>query len=443
MTQADDELGTSVHDRTDEGVAEETIGVLFRRVLPFLVLCYFVAFLDRVNIGFAASHMSAEIGLTATAFGFGAGIFALGYIVFEVPSNLALHRFGARIWIPRIMITWGLVSAGFAFAQGPWSFAFLRFLLGVAEAGFFPGIVFYLSTWFPRRALARATAILILGLPVSVLVGAPLSAGLISWLHSVLGLSGWQWMFLVEGGIAVLTGIAAIFVLTDGPEGASWLTPRQRSWLLRTLAAERRAKEAVRRFGVLDTLRNPRVLLLSLCLFLNVTALYAITLWMPQIIEGFGELTAVEANLLTAVPYLCTGVAMVLVSRHSDRSGELRFHLMIPAVVGGMGLALAGATSSPVVALVGLCIGAAGVLSSNVLFWGLPSMFLTGAAAATGIAMVNSIGNVGGFVGPYLTGWARDAFGSYTAGMYVLGGLAVLYGLFAFANITYQQRARR
>lgn len=432
----------SVHDRTEEGIAEETIGVLFRKVLPFLVLCYFVAFLDRVNIGFAASHMSSELDLTATAFGFGAGIFALGYIAFEVPSNLALHRFGARIWIPRIMVTWGLISAAFALIQGPVSFAVLRFLLGAAEAGFFPGIVFYLSTWFPRRALARATALLILGLPVSVLVGAPLSAGLIGGMHSVLGLSGWQWMFLVEGGFAVVTGIVAFFVLSNGPEGASWLTQRQRTWLLRTLAEERAAKEAVRRFGVLDTLRNPRVLVLSMCLFLNVTALYAITLWMPQIIEGFGNLSSVQANLLTAVPYLCTGVAMVLVSRHADRSGELRFHLMIPAVAGGVGLALAVATSSPVVGLIGLCVGAAGILSSNVLFWGLPSMFLTGAAAATGIAMVNSIGNVGGFVGPYLTGWARDAFGSYTAGMYVLGGMAVLFGILAFANVTYLQRAR-
>ncbi|WP_406724582.1 MFS transporter [Streptomyces sp. GD-15H] len=417
-----------------------TIRRLLRKILPFLILCYIVAFLDRVNLGFAASHLNTDLGFTATLFGFGAGIFAIGYFLFEVPSNLILHRVGARIWIARIMVTWGVISACFAFVQGPVSFIALRFLLGVAEAGFFPGIVLYLSLWFPRRALGRATALFVLGLPASMLIGAPLSTGLIAGLDNTLGMTGWQWMFLVEGGLAVVVGIIAFFKLANGPSTAPFLTDEQRTWLVRTLADERGAKESVRHYGVVETLRNRRVLTLSLCIFFNITALFGITLWMPQIIQGFGGLTSTQSNLLTAVPYLCAGIAMFFNAQHSDRTGERRFHILVPAVLGGAGLLLAVATDSPVVGLVGLCIGASGILSSNVLFWGIPSMFLTGAAAAAGIAMVNSVGNLGGFVGPYLTGWARDAFGSHTAGMYLLGTMVTVYGLAIFAYLTVQRR---
>lgn len=357
----------SLDEHTDPAIGAETTRILFRRLMPFLILCYFVCFLDRVNIGFAASPMRAELDLTATVFGLGAGIFAVGYIIFEVPSNLVLHRVGARLWIPRIMLTWGLASAGFAFIQDSTTFVVLRFLLGAAEAGFFPGMLLYLSLWFPRRALARATALLILGLPVSVLIGAPLSAGLISGLDDVLGLAGWRWMFLVEGLLAVVTAIVGFFVLANTPDRVSWLTGRHREWLLATLARERASKESVRRFGVLDALRSPRVLGLSACVFLNITALYGLTLWAPQIIEGFGETSPVRANLLTAIPYLCAGAAMLLVGRRADRTGDVRGLILVTALLGGAGLALSASTSSPTIGLVGLCIGAAGVLSSNVL----------------------------------------------------------------------------
>jgi ACS family tartrate transporter-like MFS transporter len=415
---------------------QSTVRTLYWRILPFLILCYIVAFLDRVNVGFAALHMNADMGFTASVYGFGAGIFSIGYFLFEVPSNLILNKVGARIWIARIMVTWGLVSAGFAFIQGQNSFYAMRFLLGVAEAGFFPGIVLYLSKWFPARVLGSAIAIFILGLPIAVLIGAPLSTAILAMSSDLGGLKNWQWMFILEGALAVVIGVIAYFVLSSEPAKATWLSPAQREWLVQTLAAEQRAKDSMRRYGVMETLLDGKVLLLALAIFCNITALFGVTLWMPQIIKGFGGLTNTQAGLLTAVPYFCAGIAMVLNAQHSDRTAERRFHILLPACIGAVGLATAGLATSPVVAMIAICIGAAGILSSNILFWPLPSLFLTGAAAAAGIALVNSVGNLGGFVGPYLTGWAKDYFGNYAASMCVLAIMVALYGLIIFAFIS-------
>ncbi|VVE31433.1 Putative tartrate transporter [Pandoraea pneumonica] len=424
----------------DSRIAQETIGQLFRRILPFLILCYIVAFLDRVNVGFAALHMNGDLGFTATVYGFGAGIFSIGYFVFEVPSNLILHRVGARIWIARIMVTWGFVSAGFAFISGETSFYVMRFLLGVAEAGFFPGIVLYLSLWFPGRAMARATAIFILGLPLAVLIGAPLSTAILTSFHDFAGLRGWQWMFLLEGTLAVVVGVIAYFVLGSSPDKVTWLTETQRDWLVRTLAQERAAKESARQYSVMQTLLSGKVLLLALAIFCNITALFGITLWMPQIIKGIGGLDNTRAGLLSAVPYVCAGIAMVINARHSDKTGERRWHILVPAAIGAVGLVMAGSASSPYVGIIGLCIAAAGILASNILFWPLAPMFLTGAAAAAGIGLVNSVGNLGGFVGPYLTGWAKDTFGGYSASMNTLGVMVLVYGLLLFAFLTVTTR---
>ena len=423
-----------------EALENETIRRLYWRILPFLIVCYIVAFLDRVNVGFAALSMNADLGFTSSVYGFGAGIFSIGYFIFEVPSNLILNKVGARIWIARIMITWGLISAGFAFIQGENSFFVMRFLLGVAEAGFFPGIVLYLSRWFPARVLGSATAIFILGLPIAVLIGAPVSVGILATMQDVAGLKGWQWMFLMEGGLAIIVGLAAFFMLASRPGNATWLTTEQRDWLTRTLESERIAKETLRRYGVMETLLNAKILLLAFAIFCNITALFGVTLWMPQIIKGFGGLTNAQAGLLTAVPYICAGVAMVLNARHSDRTNEKRIHVLLPACIGAVGLVTAGLSTSPLLAMAGICVGAAGILSSNILFWQLPSMFLTGAAAAAGIGLVNSVGNLGGFVGPYLTGWAKDFFGDYAASMCVLGGMVCLYGLVIFGFLTVSQR---
>lgn len=424
----------------DSRIAQETIGQLFRRILPFLILCYIVAFLDRVNVGFAALHMNGDLGFTATVYGFGAGIFSIGYFVFEVPSNLILHRVGARIWIARIMVTWGFVSAGFAFVSGETSFYVMRFLLGVAEAGFFPGIVLYLSLWFPGRAMARATAIFILGLPLAVLIGAPLSTAILTSFHDFAGLRGWQWMFLLEGALAVVVGVIAYFVLGSSPDKITWLTETQRDWLVRTLAQERAAKESARQYSVMQTLLSGKVLLLALAIFCNITALFGITLWMPQIIKGIGGLDNTRAGLLSAGPYVCAGIAMVINARHSDKTGERRWHILVPASIGAVGLVMAGSATSPYVGIIGLCIAAAGILASNILFWPLAPMFLTGAAAAAGIGLVNSVGNLGGFVGPYLTGWAKDTFGGYSASMNTLSVMVLIYGLLLFAFLTVTTR---
>ncbi|MFK0378731.1 MFS transporter [Pandoraea sp. NPDC090278] len=424
----------------DSRIAQETIGQLFRRILPFLILCYIVAFLDRVNVGFAALHMNGDLGFTATVYGFGAGIFSIGYFVFEVPSNLILHRVGARIWIARIMVTWGIVSAGFAFISGEASFYVMRFLLGVAEAGFFPGIVLYLSLWFPGRAMARATAIFILGLPLAVLIGAPLSTWILTSFHEFAGLRGWQWMFLLEGGLAVVVGVVAYFKLGNAPDKATWLNESQREWLVHTLAQEKAAKERARQYGVMETLLSGKVLLLAFAIFCNITALFGITLWMPQIIKGIGGLDNTQAGLLSAVPYVCAGVAMVANARHSDKTGERRWHILLPAAIGAIGLVMAGNAASPYVGILGLCIAAAGILASNILFWPMVPMFLTGAAAAAGIGLVNSVGNLGGFVGPYLTGWAKDTFGGYGASMTTLGVMVLAYGVLLFVFLTVSAR---
>lgn len=417
-------------------IERQTVKKLYWKILPFLILCYIVAFLDRVNLGFAALHMNEELAFTARIYGLGAGIFSIGYFLFEVPSNLVLHKVGARVWIARIMVTWGIISAGFAFVQGETSFYVMRFLLGVAEAGFFPGVVLYLTLWFPARVLASATAIFILGLPISVLIGAPLSAGIIAQFHEFAGLAGWKWMFLIEGGLAVVVGIIAFFKLDSIPSKAAWLTTPERQWLVGTLERERSQKESKVRYSVMQTLMSGKVLLLSFAILCNITALFGITLWMPQIIKGFGGLSNTQSSLLTAVPYLCASVAMVLNARHSDKVGEKRLHILIPACIGGIGLLIAGLSTAPAMGLLGLCIGAAGVLSSNILFWSLPTMFLTGAAAAAGIGLVNSVGNLGGFVGPYVTGWAKDIFGNYSAGMTVLACAVIAYGLIIFVFLT-------
>ncbi len=415
---------------------KSTINKLYWNILPFLVLCYIVAFLDRVNVGFAALHMNETLAFSAKVFGFGAGIFSIGYFLFEVPSNLILHRVGARIWIARIMVTWGIISAGFAFVGGEMSFYVMRFLLGVAEAGFFPGIVLYLSLWFPARVLASATAIFILGLPVSVLIGAPVSTAIIAYMNDFAGFHGWQWMFLIEGALAVVVGVFAFFKLESSPAKAKWLNADEREWLVQTLDQERRQKEGKGKYGVMQTLMSGKVLLLSLAIFCNITALFGVTLWMPQIIKGFGGLSNTQSGLLTAIPYLCAGICMVLNARHSDKTGEKRLHILLPASIGAIGLLIAGFSPSSAVGLIGLCIAASGILSSNILFWPLPTMFLTGAAAAAGIGLVNSVGNLGGFVGPYLTGWARDAFGNYSAGMAVLACMVLAYGIIIFTFLS-------
>lgn len=405
-----------------------------RRLIPLMALLYFINYVDRVNVGFAALTMNADLGLTATVFGLGAGLFFLGYFVFEVPSNLALHRFGARLWITRIVVSWGLVAAAMGFVQGPTSFFVVRVILGIAEAGFFPGMILYLTYWFPRRDRARMTSLFYAALPLSTVLGAPLSTLLIRYGDGVFGLAGWRFMYIVEGLAAVALGFLAYKFLTDRPEKARWLSEEERAWLTRTIAAEDDAAASGHKVGALRALMHPRVLLLSLIYFGIVFGLYVVGFFLPQIVQGFQTAAGtkfglVEVGLITAVPYAVATVAMLLWSRHSDRTGERIWHVALPAFVGATAVAVSLHLGSPLTTMIAITVTAVGIFCAVPVLWQLPSTFLVGTAAAAGIGFINSIGNLSGFAGPYLVGWLKDTTGSFQAGMLVVAGFMALSGV--------------
>ena len=394
------------------------------RIIPFVVLLYFIAFIDRVNIGFAALTMNKDLGFSPTVFGFGAGIFFLGYFLFEVPSNLVLNKVGARIWIARVMITWGLISGAMAFIQGATSFYVLRFLLGAAEAGFFPGIILYLSFWFPARQRAAVTAIFMAAAPLSTVLGSPVSGALLE-MNGLLGLSGWQWMFIIEAIPAVILGVVVLFYMTDRPEQAKWLSYDERNWLVTTMNAEAALKAGTASHSVWRGLADLRVIALSLVYFGTSAGLYTLGIWAPQIIKGFG-LTSLQVGFLNALPGIVAVVAMVLWARHSDRTGERTWHVVCACVVASAGLVLAGFAGTVVAVLLALSLVNIGVSSAKPPLWSMPTMFLSGSAAAAGIATINSIGNLGGFVGPAMIGWIKDLTGSFQGGLYFVAGLLVM-----------------
>jgi ACS family tartrate transporter-like MFS transporter len=394
------------------------------RIVPFVMLLYFIAFIDRVNIGFAALTMNKELGFSPTVFGFGAGIFFLGYFLFEVPSNLVLDKVGARIWIARVMITWGLISGAMAFVQGPNSFYTLRFLLGAAEAGFFPGIILYLSYWFPARQRAAVTAIFMAAAPLSTVLGSPVSGALLE-MHGVLGLSGWQWMFIVEAVPAVILGVVVLFYMTDRPEKATWLRDDERGWLVNTMNAEAAKKAGTASHSVWRGLADLRVIALSLVYFGTSAGLYTLGIWAPQIIKEFG-LSSLQVGFLNALPGIVAVVAMVLWARHSDRTGERTWHVVGACVLASLGLVLAGFAGTVLAVLLALTLVNIGISSAKPPLWSMPTMFLSGSAAAAGIATINSIGNLGGFVGPAMIGWIKDLTGSFQGGLFFVAGLLVL-----------------
>ena len=370
--------------------------------------------------------MRGDLGMSATEFGFAAGTFYWGYFIFEVPSNIIMEKVGARLWIARIMITWGLLSGATAWATGPQSFAVIRFLLGLAEAGFFPGLVLYFTYWLPSRHHARIVSGFLIGLPIAVAAGAPLSTAFLA-LDAVLGLRGWQFMYLMEAVPTVLIGFVVLFVLTDKPEQAKFLTLEERAWLTGTLAAERRAKEAVKRFSMWQAMFDPKVLLLSLNYLGIVTASLGMLIFIPQIIKSLGVTSNMTVGWLTMIPYVCAGFSLVGWGYVSDRMNERRWNLFWTCVVSTVGLVIAGLTMGTWWALVGMTSAACGFYGSKGPFWAMPPMFLTGPAAAAAIAWINSIGNLGGFFGPWYVGAMKDATGSYAGGLY---GLA-LFGFLA------------
>ena len=388
------------------------------------MLLYFIAYLDRVNIGFAALTMNEDIGLSAAAFGFAAGVFFIGYFLFEVPSNLILHRVGARVWIARIMFTWGIISGAMAFVQGPISLYVLRFLLGAAEAGFFPGIILYLSYWFPARHRAGVTAFFMAAVPISIAIGSPISGALLT-MDGVLGLHGWQWLFLVEAAPAVLLTGAVLIYLTDRPENAKWLDDEERDWLVAEMKAEETgvAQEHGSQ-SALRALANPWVLALALVYFGTSAGLYTVGIWSPQIIAQHGT-GPFATGLINAIPPIFAVLAMVLWSRHSDRTGERTWHVVFACLFAATGLVIAAFTSGLMLAVVALILVSAGVSSSKPPLWSIPTQFLTGAAAATGIAAINSIGNLGGFAGPFIIGWLRETTGGFRGGLLIVAATLV------------------
>lgn len=408
----------------DHSLERATMRRVAWRLIPFICLLYFIAFIDRVNIGFAALTMNKDLGFSSAVFGFGAGVFFFGYFLFEVPSNIILDKVGARIWIARVMITWGLISAAFAFIKGEYSFYALRFLLGAAEAGFFPGIILYLSFWFPARYRAGVVSLFMAAAPISVVLGSPLSGALLE-LEGVMGLHGWQWMFLVEAVPAVLLGVVVLFYLTDRPEKATWLASDQREWLVAEMEAERAARGSVAKHGILAGMADPRVLALALVYFGTSAGLYTLGIWAPQIIRGFG-LSPMEVGFLNAIPPTIAVVAMILWARHSDRTGERTWHVVIACLVASAGLMLAGAASSVVAVIAALSLVNIGISAAKPPLWAMPTMFLSGSAAAVGIATINAIGNLGGFVGPWVIGWIKDSTGSFAGGLVFVAALLVL-----------------
>ena len=392
------------------------------RLLPFLLLLYIISWLDRVNVGFAKLQMNTDLGLSDTAYGFGAGIFFLAYAACEIPSNLLLVRFGARRWIARIMITWGLISAGMMFVQGETSFYVMRLLLGAAEAGFLPGIVYYLSQWFPRAERARAVSWFMIGIPLSIVFGGPLSGWLLGF-EGHLGLHGWQWMYLAEGLPAVFLGFVVLGFLTEKPADAKWLEPAQREWLSRTIEAEHQAAESRHRVTLRDVLKHPTVWLLAVIMFCCQTGSYGLTLWVPTIVKALSGYNNFEVGLMSALPYIAAAAGMVLIGRSSDRSGERFMHVAIPTAIGAVGFVFTALLKSPIPAMIALTVAAVGDYGTRGPFWALPGKFLTGGAAAAGIALINAMGAVGGFIGPYAVGYLKDKSGNFESGLFLLAGI--------------------
>lgn len=433
--------GSVPHERAgtpDPAMRRRVMRKVGWRLSPFLGLLYFINYLDRTNIGFAAPHgMNEQLGLTNAAFGLASGLFFIGYLILEVPSNLALNRVGARRWIARIMVSWGVVAAVIAFVPNAGTLCVLRFLLGVAEAGFFPGIILYLTYWFPKQERARAVALFMMAVPLSTALGSPLSAWVISAGHKIVfGLEGWRFMFLAEGIPAVIVGVICWWFLTDHPRDARWLAPEERDWLQSQIDAEQAATGKRYHYPLKKALTQPRILALAFVYFGVVYGLYAVGFFLPTIIDGFQETfhthySVVQQGLIVAIPYVFGCFAMFFWARHGDRTGERVWHMALPAIVGGIAIPIALYLHSPFTTMIAVTICAMGICAALPTFWPLPTTFLTGAAAAGGIALINSLGNLAGFVGPYVTGALADLTGSERAGLWVVGGFMVASGVVA------------
>jgi MFS family permease len=427
---------------------QATYAKLTTRLIPFLFLCYIVAFLDRVNVGFAKLQMAGDLQFSDVVYSAGAGIFFIGYFIFEVPSNVILERVGARLWIARIMITWGIISSAMMYThQIPWgpipalfglnnaefSFYFLRFMLGVAEAGFFPGIILYLTYWFPSEIRARKVALFMTAIAISNVIGSPVSGAIMQFMDGAYGWRGWQWLFLLEGIPSVLIGFLVFALLPDGPRKASWLTQAEQDLVLRRIEEDHAAKKDLgQKHSMRDAFGDGRVWALSVVYFCGVVCFYAINFWLPTIVQelGIDKKDFLKVGLVSMIPWGIAAVAMVVNGHHSDKTGERRWHSaggLLVALVGMLMLTIGG--HNPIIGIVGLTLITSGILSWVACFWSLPTAFLSGTAAAAGIAWINSVGNLGGYVGPMAIGWVRDHYQSGNVAFYALAGCALVGAL--------------
>jgi MFS family permease len=394
------------------------------RLLPFLFLCYILAYLDRVNVGFAKLQMLKDLSLSDAAFATGAGIFFIGYFFFEVPSNVLLKKFGARMWIARIMVSWGVISACMIFVKGEWSFYAMRLLLGLAEAGFFPGVIFYLTLWYPSSHRSMRTAWFVAAIAVSGVLGNPISGWIMDRLSGAMSLAGWQWLFLSEGIPSVLVGLWVILYLDSSIEEAKWLSTDEKSLLAHNLVTEDQHKTDHK---VMDAFRSRKVWVLCAIYFTLMIGLYGIAFWLPTIVKAFGIKGYLGVGLISAIPYGVAIVGMILLSHHSDKTGERRLHYVTNVTIGAIGLILSGVYAShPVLAIIFLSLGTLGVIGSMPLFWPLPSAFLAGTAAAAGIGIVNSVGNLGGYFGPNIPIWAKAISSDKSAALYIIAGILLI-----------------
>ena len=413
--------------RADEADEAATYAKVTWRLLPFLFTCYVAAYLDRVNVGFAKLQMLSDLKFSETIYGLGAGIFFIGYFIFEIPSNLMLHRFGARKWIARIMISWGVISGLMMLVQTPTMFYILRFLLGVAEAGFFPGIILYLTYWYPAARRSKVTSLFMTGIPMAGVIGGPLSGWILTTFDGRNGLAGWKWLFILEAVPSILLGVMVLFYLNDKISDATWLNPAQKALLQRNIDDD---GAHIEDHSVLGAFRNGKVWILAAAYFGFIMGLYGVSFWLPSLVKASGVTNTTTIGWLVAIPYDAAVASMIWTSGHSDRTGERRWHIAIPALIGALGLvASILVPQTPFWAIVTLTVATMGILTSLAQFWCLPPAFLAGAAAAAGIALINSVGNLAGFVSPFIVGWIKDLTGSTNNGLLVIAASLVVGSL--------------
>ena len=437
---------STAHDRVLDSLGHATYAQARRRLLPFLFVLYVVAFLDRVNISFAQLQMSAELNFSEAIYGFGAGLFFIGYFLFEVPSNLLLERVGARLWIARILVVWGATASAFAFVHTPTQFYTLRFLLGVSEAGFFPGVILYLTYWFPSTMRARTVSVFMTAIAASGIIGGPLSGWIMRDLAGVARLAGWQWVFVIEGLPAILLGAITLVYLPNGPEQAIWLSEQERRFIIRELDDDRRIRiEAGGHRDPLQAFKDANLWALATIAFCINFGMYGLNFFLPRVLHNSGVADPMRIGLLAAVPSAVGAMAMTVNGRHSDRTSERRWHLSGPAIVGAIGLIITGAagTGQVVTTMIGLILATAGTLAAVSLFWSIPASFFAASSAAAGFGVLNSLGSLGGFVGPSLVGLATEHMHSSARALYVLAGALCACAFLTFAIPRHEAPASR